>query len=164
MNQFEALCILASNENWCWKLYCTTCGHMHFKYAFLELSKGKSPEDSDWVTHKSENYLHRLLGPIPRIYPESRKDRILKICTKADLHSIADKCKFPDWLGYLGLMLTDMHSSSEVYKLLSTKWASQLKDLVSEYSHIHEKLDSIAKEDSLLNIRDLEECERAINM
>jgi len=45
MNQFESLCKLASDETWCWDLSCTTCGHMHFQYAFLELIKGRSPTD-----------------------------------------------------------------------------------------------------------------------
>lgn len=104
MNQFESLCILASNENWCWNLYCTTCGHMHFKYAFLELSNGKSPEDSDWITHSERTSFAKLLGPIPRLYTDSQKENILKICLDADIHSIANRCRFPDWLGYMGLV------------------------------------------------------------
>jgi len=48
MNQFEALCKLASDENWCWNLNCATCGHMHFRYAFSELAAAKSPEGGDW--------------------------------------------------------------------------------------------------------------------
>ena len=47
MNQFEAVCQLASHEGWCWDLNCTTCGNMHFTYAFKEMSLEKSPED-DW--------------------------------------------------------------------------------------------------------------------
>ena len=34
---FLSLCRLASQENWCWKIICTTCGHMHFRYGFKEL-------------------------------------------------------------------------------------------------------------------------------
>ena len=90
MNAFEALCKLASDEKWCWNLYCTTCGHMHFKYAFKELAKGKSPENPDWVVHKEENYLHRYLGQIPIKYADFSKIRVLKICLDANILSIAE--------------------------------------------------------------------------
>ncbi len=30
-NSFTALCEYASKNNWCWKLFCTTCGHGAFK-------------------------------------------------------------------------------------------------------------------------------------
>ena len=52
MNKFEELCELASRENWCWKLYCTTCGHMDFRYSFSELADGKSPGEREWQIHK----------------------------------------------------------------------------------------------------------------
>lgn len=159
MNQFEALCKLASDESWCWNLYCTTCGHLHFKYAFLELSKGKSPEDSEWIIHSSETSYHRLLGTIPKSYTEFQKINILKICLDADILSIAECCKFPDWLGYLGLVLEQMPARSDIYKSVSAKWAGQLRELVLDNSQIHSRLSEIAMNNDLLNIKDLEECE-----
>ncbi|MDD3940441.1 MAG: hypothetical protein PHQ01_02615 [Candidatus Pacebacteria bacterium] len=34
-NPFVALCEYASqNNNWCWKIICTTCGHSVFRVAF----------------------------------------------------------------------------------------------------------------------------------
>ena len=69
MNQFEAVCKLASDEWWCWDLNCTTCGNMHFTYAFKEMSQGKSPEDNDWLTNKDIDHqklfakLGRPIGP-----------------------------------------------------------------------------------------------------
>ena len=133
---------------------------MHFKYAFKELAEGKSPEDQAWVVHSSETSYHRLLVPIPRQYSESQKEKILNICLNADIHSISKNCKFPDWLGYLGLVLEHMHSGSKIYKSVSVKWASQLKELVPEHSQIYSRLCEIAEnDDKLLNIKNLEACE-----
>lgn len=164
MNAFEALCKLASDEEWCWNLYCTTCGHMHFKYAFLELSKGKSPQDSDWPLRNSEtSYLHRLLGPIPRRFHPIQKDKILRICFDANILSIAEVCRFPDWLGYLGLVLEHMKSRTIPYKAVCLRWTIQLRELVPEYTTAHKRLTEIMKSHELiLSIQDLETCESDI--
>ena len=163
MNQFEALCRLASDENWCWNLYCTTCGHLHFKYAFDELAKGKSPEDKDWIIHSDETKYHILLGPQSKQDSLSKKENVLNICLDANIHSIANSCNFPDWLGYLGLVLVDMFTNAQIYKSVCDRWASQLKELVPEHSHIHSRLSEIVDSDNmLLNIKDLEACEMII--
>ncbi len=162
MNQFEELSNLASGENWCWSLFCTTCGHLHFRYAFVELAVGKSPIDSDWVIHGANTRYSKSLGPLPRHYTEEQKNMVNNICRNANLVSIAETCKFPDWLGYLGLILEHMYSGSESYKKLSESWVSQLSSLVSEDSTIRTRLAELAKGNGLLNIKDLEACELKI--
>ena len=159
-NQFEALCILASDENWCWKLCCTTCGHMHFRYAFSELAMGKSVTDSSWAVRRRRTRYTKSIGFIPRNYSEEQKAIIIGICCNASLSSISDSCKFPDWLGYLGLVLSNTHSAMEAYKELSSNWASQLSSLVSESSPIQLVLRDIAEGSRLLNLNDLEACEK----
>ena len=67
MNQFEALCKLASDENWCWNLFCSTCGHMHFRYSFAELAIGKSPESKGWIIHKARTDNLNQLVTLPRV-------------------------------------------------------------------------------------------------
>lgn len=162
-NQFEALCKLASKENWCWNLYCTTCGHLHFRYAFSELAAGKSPEDSNWLIHGGNTHYSHYLGPLPRSYSEDQKEKLLHICKEANIASIARNCKFPDWLGYLGLVLKHMYTSSYSYKAVSSKWASQLKNMASPNSHAQARLhEVIEQENELLNIGDLEICENEI--
>lgn len=159
MNQFEALCKLASEESWCWNLFCTTCGHMHFRYAFSELAAGKTPENKDWLIHGSNTRYSTVLGPLPRNYTDSEKERVIGICLKANIISIASSCKFPDWLGYLGLVLEHMRSGSKAYTLLSSNWASQLMTMVPQNTQIHARLKEIANGDGLLSITDLENCE-----
>jgi hypothetical protein len=167
MNEFEVLCKLASDENWCWKLTCTTCGHSCFRYGFSELARGKSPDDGDWIVYEriiaNSNRLapyKERLGPVPTRFSPTQKYRILRICLYADILSIAEYCKFPDWLGYLGLVLTHMQCNSETYKSVSSKWASQLKELTPEHSQIYSRLNEMVENnDILLNIKDLEACE-----
>ena len=161
MNQFESLCKLASDETWCWNLGCTTCGHMHFRYAFLELTKGKSPTDSQWQIH-DRNTTYDHLGSLPRNYTEEQKEIIHKICCEADLGIIESSCKFPDWLGYLGLILEHTYSGSKTYTELSSSWASQLIELVTSQSFIHARLQEIVEGNGVLCIKDLEECESNI--
>ena len=161
MNQFESLCKLASDETWCWNLGCTTCGHMHFRYAFLELTKGKSPTDSQWQIH-DRNTTYDHLGSLPRNYTEDQKEIIHKICCEADLGIIESSCKFPDWLGYLGLILEHTYSGSKTYTELSSSWASQLIELVTSQSFIHARLQEIVEGNGVLCIKDLEECESNI--
>jgi hypothetical protein len=162
MNQFDELCKLASGEDWCWKLFCTTCGHMHFRYAFSELATGKSPVDSNWIVHGPNTRCLDSLGSLPRSYTDQQKEKIGNICLQADLASIASVCRFPDWLGYLGLVLEHMSSGAESYKKLSESWASQLSRLVSEDSQVHVRLAEIAEGKGLLNIKDLDACESDI--
>lgn len=162
MNQFEELCKLASYENWCWNLFCTTCGHMHFRYAFKELADGKSPADPTWLIHGHNTRYSKLLGPIPRNYTKDQKEKVINICCNSDISSIAKTCKFPDWLGYLGLILEHMRTESESYKKLSRNWASQLSRLVPNDSTVRVRLIEMAEGNGVLNIRDLELCEISI--
>ena len=160
MNSFESLCTLASQENWCWKLFCTTCGHLHFRYAFQELSTGKSPDDHDWVVHSRTTHYSKLIGSMPRGYTSNQKKKVLSICANADISLIDSSCQFPDWLGYMGLVLEDLYINSIDYRETSVSWARQLKDMVPSDSEISSRFnDIINNEDSFLNIKDLEHCE-----
>ncbi len=161
MNSFQALCKLASEEQCCWNIYCTTCGHMHFRYAFSELAKGKSPEDSEWIVHKKKTSYKQELGAIPRRYSGTVKESILKICLAADLYGIAEKCSFPDWLGYLGLIINHF-SSAELYSELSTCWAGQLMLVIPERTKCHFFLQEIISGERILTVRGLSLCEQAL--
>ena len=160
VNIFEDLCILASNENWCWNIYCTTCGHLHFRYSFLELANGKSPTDADWLIHSKTTDYTQTLGSIPRHFKPNQKRKVIEISKNANLSHIANECRFPDWLGYLGLVLHHLGGNSEDDRHLSLSWASQLKNLVRASSRSFIILESICSTNSrFLSLRDLENCE-----
>lgn len=160
MFPFEELCILASEENWCWNIYCTTCGHLHFRYSFAEIANGKTPADADWIIHSEITSYTRPLGNIPRNFTSKQKQKVNEICKDANLARIAKECKFPDWLGYLGLVLHHLGGDSDADRQLALAWASQLKKLVSAESRSFINLESICSTSSrTLNLRDLEQCE-----
>ncbi len=137
-NQFEAVCILASDEWWCWDLNCTTCGNMHFTYAFKEMRRGKSPEDEDWLTRADVDHeklfakYGRPVGPPYYKVPLSDfgKEKLIKICSEARISNLAENCAYPEWLAYMGWALFGLKISSENYKNLANNWAKQLKDFI----------------------------------
>jgi len=165
-NQFECLCKLASDENWCWKLHCTTCGHTLFRYAFRLMSRGIKVQDevrmtfsgiyraSGWIVRVDNNRFESQLGVFPRRWHITTKDKIVKICTGADLEVIANNCKYPDWRGYLGLVAAHMSSNSDAYKELSVNWAKQLLKMgEGEASRV--ELQKVANGERLLSWRDV---------
>ena len=99
MNQFNALSKLAPADRWCWNLHCTTSGHLHFRYAFLELASGKAINDGDWIVRRRNTSYTNQLRPLPRSYSESQKEKMLTICSDVNIQLIANECQFPDWLG-----------------------------------------------------------------
>jgi len=169
-NPFDAVCKLAADEGgWCWKMPCTTCGNLTFRYAFIEMSPGKSPEEEGWITRKGvdSRVLNAQFGSFydrPRSSPE--KEKIIKICLKASIRYIADNCKFPDWLGYLGLLLYEVEEAGS-YGSLSLNWTKQLKEYVfrednEEDSELGNLFDEIINEGRLLKWGDLERIEEHI--
>ena len=157
MNAFEALCNRASEERWCWKLYCTTCGTMHLRYSLQEISRGLSPENTDWIINSRETHYKDRLGAFPKTYKPDVKENVLQICLNANVSLIAQSCAFPDWLGYLGFILEHMYSRSSTYKAVSDKWASELKNLVSESSRSYSRMSEIIEnKEDVLTIHDLE--------
>ena len=176
-NAFELLCRLASKERWCWKIPCTTCGNQEFQYGLRELGRGHSPAESEWVVHKGVQNLREKLGefqyprnPDCRIgvhYPyhlaDPDKVAIVQVCAGADLKTIADECLFPDWLGYLGLVLYRMRCPDVAYNNLLALWAWQLRDFVQKYSIIWSHLGDCARQsDQQLSFGDLETVEFAM--
>ena len=185
MNQFENLCKLASEESWCWNVNCTTCGHQHFKYAFLELALGKSPADDDWGTSMQNSDIKKSLGEIPRGFTYQQKETLAIICRGADLRIISQNCRRPDWLGYLGLVLyhtrripkeygnrksplrnsgIDELKEIEAVKRLSQDWEEQLNGLVGSKPFASTRLCESAddKKKDILTLKDLEAYEYSV--
>lgn len=165
LNGFEQLCVLASHEKWCWKLVCTTCGHTHFRYALMQLANGLSPNDKEWIIHNDRTNFESELGQIPRIYSEISKDKVIRLCSTADLVALSRTCLFPDWLGYLGLILYHMNYDSDSFRMMNRKWAAQLVVMVHKDAKIHNRLKIIAEgSGGYLRLEDLEDIEESIKL
>jgi len=166
-NAFEAVCEIASQERWCWDMGCTTCHHMHFNYSLLEVSDGKHPDIKGWVTRKSKHHaLTRLLGPLPRPFHLSVEQQKAFVGNVADasLLKIASLAKFPDWLGYVGLVLRYTEEAEILERRLTKAWVPQLQELCMPDSGIVEHLQSILEDERrVLRAQDLAEVERAVD-
>jgi len=152
---------LASQEKWCWKLYCTTCGHAHFRYALREIANGKTPEDQDWIIHINRTNYNEL-GSFPFTYSPNECESIAEICSGANISGIKNKCIFPDWLGYLGLVLFHIKDNDLALSVISKSWSKQLLDFLPINTDIYSKLNMNLQVDSFLTIEDLEEIESAL--
>ncbi len=117
-NGFYQICVAASQNNWCWRLSCTTCGQRQFRIALSAL-------DDDTIKEVS-------------------------------LFNIEKNCIFPDWLGYLGLVLDDYNRRGKNIEEISCLWASQLSQMVSKNSVVYQKLIDISSGRMKLEISDLE--------
>lgn len=105
-NAFQALVELAHQEQWCWNLSCTTCGHMHYRYALLELAKGLHPFDPTWAIHPPQPPPPEL-GALPRKaqFTKPLQQRILELAAQADLEGLFERCGTTFTLGSIGVVL-----------------------------------------------------------
>jgi hypothetical protein len=140
-NSFVALCNWASSEGWCWKIFCTTCGHMNFRYGLREIADGNHPDSSGWRVSAYRSDLARGspaadLGPMPRRppWPIEEQRRLIAVLSTASVTDIARDCPFPDWLGYLGLGLHYSEDAERATRALTANWIPQLIELLPPHS------------------------------
>jgi len=164
---FEALCKIASCERWCWKMVCTTCGHMLFRYGLRQLALGADPNNSSWVVHSDHPVLRRgvqlrELGPVPPLsgWPVEEQRSLISTLRAADIRAIASNTSFPDWLGYLGLALRYTEDAEAECRELTRIWAPQLASLVQPESPVWHLMTNLAANESCtLKWRHLESLE-----
>jgi hypothetical protein len=101
-NPFEALAERAAKAQWCWQIYCTTCGHREFRSGLGALAWGLHPDAVDWDTQLKAALNRYAGGPL---WSVNVQERLLHLVSDANMNSIAAVAPFPDWLGYLGLAL-----------------------------------------------------------
>lgn len=157
-NPFVALCEYASLKDWCWKIHCTTCGHGAFKVAFSKIIHDQHPDDDSFWPHGKSN--HALLKEVDK-YNDfwMRADTInqLKLATTVAAAKISDIqaiAKFPDWLGYIGLVINHC-SDYEARKIISDKLIPQFIVMTKDNEELCNYLKKKHSENGILNIDDL---------
>jgi hypothetical protein len=169
---FNALCELSSRERWCWRIYCTTCGHMLFRYALRQLANGDNPTSKNWLIHANHPVLKRgaplkSLGLIPPLgsWPMDEQKRLSQILCKANLENIAANCTFPDWLGYLGLAIKYTEEVEVGSRLITQSWVPQLASLVQPETSAKNMLARLEQDpSSTLTWRDLAVVETSLRL
>jgi hypothetical protein len=99
--------------------------------------------------------------PEPKLtYSEEEKAAVVGCCMDADLKLISLNSKFPDWLGYLGIILYHMRSDSEDFEKLTRNWTQQLTSLVKPDSKAEQALrECLEQSNRMLGLPDLELCQ-----
>jgi hypothetical protein len=165
-NPFEALCEVASQYDWCWKIVCTTCGHSAFKIAFAKLVQDQHPDNPDFFPYGKESY-HLDEQPRYNTFSYSGREKLqdqlklASIVAEASIENIQLVAKFPDWLGYLGLVLH--HCPSEpAQKILSEAFLPQFMSLSQLGIELKDYFLNKHKNGEFLTIEDLEKIEHGL--
>jgi hypothetical protein len=164
-NPFVALCEYASSSDWCWKLHCTTCGHSGFRVAFAKIIKGLHPDDENfWPEGKHgarDLYLERdKFDDFVTMNSKISSNRELaEVVAGAKIGNIRKVAKFPEWLGYLGLVI--FHCRDRKSKqILSDSLFPQLLDIVDKETSGYKLLKEKQTSGESINIGDLEVIEK----
>lgn len=165
-NPFVALCGYASQNQWCWKAVCTTCGHSDFRMAFSKLIRGLHPdEEIFWPNDKSSGSLYKEI----KLYNDfstyratlNVQEKLAAIVANAKLSDIQKVAAFPDWLGYIGLVLHHCNDA-EAAHMVSDALLPQFIEIVSKDSETTAYLQNKLAKHDLLSVDDLSIIESAM--
>lgn len=157
-NPFVALCEVASKNRWCWKLFCTTCGHGAFRVSFSRIIRGQHPDDESFWPNGKEN-----ASPLKEWAeyddfrgPASSESQIAlaRIVAGAALSDIQAVARFPDWLGYIGLILRHC-SEFGAQQIVSGALLPQFTGLVAKNNEAKTYFQAKQKDGRQLEISDL---------
>lgn len=157
INPFNALCLIADRENWCWKLYCTTCGTLCFRYGFYQIAQGVYPSTPGWIDPGTHSAGDRL-GSLREVTDAIKQSRTLyEVFSHADLTELAGSCRFPDFLGYFGVALFFTAGMEYQNRLLTTRWTPKLLGMIDPDSQAESRLqDRLSGRSGPLQWSDLE--------
>lgn len=158
-NPFVALCDYASRNNWCWKLFCTTCAHGAFSISFSKIVHGKHPDDNAFWPYGMEN--HSPLkeadeyGDFWRVDASTEMQmKLSSIVAGAKAADIQAVAKFPDWLGYIGLVINHC-PNRDSRKMISDAFLPQFIEMLKGNKEICEYLQEKQSKQELLSVNDL---------
>jgi len=130
-NPFEALCVLASKKHFCWNLHCTTCGARDIRTGFTLIAKGYHPQPSSWDWDIEHSKLKQAMS---QDWSDEMTEKFISELSNASIEFISKNCTFPNWLGYLGLVLHQFHFDFNNRITLSSAWKPQLDAIVKRSS------------------------------
>jgi hypothetical protein len=162
---FLALCVLASREDWCWSIHCGTCGHWHFRLGLVELVRGKHPADRDWVVKVANREVFDAFADVGNpLLTKAEQAELSRIVSETRIRDLARHCRFPDWLGYLGLALRYTSDWEDEARVLTSTLAPQFLEMVPEGSSAWSRFREMEKDGSQrLDRGDLELVEWAMD-
>jgi len=171
-NAFIVLCQLALKENWCWRMFCSTYGHDYFQYGFLELMADKHPEDIDWIVKEEKRDIMEIKLTLPKEYPIEGQAKLLKIVAGINLVDFISVTGFPQWIGFLELVLYYCSKAEKKDRLLSKAFIPQFNEVfyrIEKRMNISERFLDVLKRNfskpaHILCLEDLEAIEKLFNI
>jgi hypothetical protein len=125
MHPLVELARRANARQLCWKNACTTCGAGELRGGISLLARGDRLDQTPWPA----------LGPPYDSSPltPAEADGLARVCISAPLARVARAASFPDWLGYLGMILWQLKTSyigenrgfEEHRRRIGASWALQ---------------------------------------
>jgi hypothetical protein len=116
---------------------------MLFRYGLRELARGVDPTSPSWLVSNQNPVLRSgshlpVLGPIPGFgsWPLGEQRGLMAAAQGAELARVAKEAAFPDWLGYLGLVLRYTYDAELEDLTLTRAWSPQLARLVPQGSEV----------------------------
>lgn len=156
---FTAMVLRGHQDNWCWKIFCGTCGHSYYKRALLEVGNGMHPEDSDfWCNQKDER---QTWWPDDREFTPAIQERILVEATRADVHLLFTTCGSTFTLASVGLVLYHCERAERRHRLLSPVLSAVFRYRLASAGMDPEQREQLLRtERGIWHWRDLERLER----
>ncbi len=164
-NPFLALCDSASQNNWCWNINCTTCGHGAFRVSFNKLMTGEEhPDDASfWPFGKGNSEPLQEFKKHPEYrdyyYTYDNQQKLVEIVVGAKIADIKTLCRFPDWLGYIGLVMAHC-PSRRAQMTLSSHFIPQFLTFFEKDNEIKGYLENKQLNNEPLTIADLNKIEK----
>lgn len=160
-DSFLLFCNYASRKNLCWNIFCTTCGSHEFRSGIYALMKGNHFTDDDqWLTLCKTYTGPWFEWPVSEIEYE----KFSKVVQNCKLTDVAESCKFPDWLGYLGICFHWFSVWEREKHFLTQSWGVQLLNMCLNKNKLPKSLvDKISNKTDSMYFHDLEFFEICLN-
>jgi hypothetical protein len=128
----------ASRREVCWRIHCTTCGAGELRSGVFLLARRVPLRLVALPVHTNPELFtmnavsdelptvawHRLASPRGKLRA-AEADHLTKVCVEARLRDLARAAAFPDWLGYLGIILDELQGYDEQRLRIGIEWARQ---------------------------------------
>jgi len=160
-NQFIALCQLLSEEgNQCYKLSCGKCRVSQYISSFKKIIAGLHPDNKKEWGDTVEYHYKEKIGPWGKELNIDEQKILSRVVSSAKLEEINKVAKFPNWLGYLGWVLTRCERYEKKTRELTKSLIPQFLTLIDCQSQIYEELIKVLDSNYILNIHHLELIEK----
>jgi hypothetical protein len=107
----------------------------------MEMVNGKHPDMEGWIIKKDNH--QQINMPLPRGFSKEQQLILLNIVAGARLNEITNVAKFPDWLGYLGLILFFCSTVEQESRLITKTYIPQLLKSVEIDNELSQKMKEI---------------------